>query len=253
MALPSIIFLLAFVGGVFGAFAATLLGTSGYRDGDALGAVWLAVAAAVAAGAAYLQWRRFMVPITVAAGAAAVAATGCALVLAVVPNVSLIQFPLMAVSGIAISSLAMWWDISDRDRRTRRSDVAFWLHLLAAPLIVHPVFNQLGLLGNSGTIVSAVVVLTLYVAIGVVALAIDRRALMVCGLAYVLIAGGALFCESGAVGINIAVTVMIIGSALLLLSAFWQGARGWGVGLLPTQLAGRLPPAGIAPTLQPAS
>jgi hypothetical protein len=30
----------------------------------------------------------------------------------------------------------MWWDSSDRARLTRRSDVAFWLHLLAAPMIV---------------------------------------------------------------------------------------------------------------------
>jgi hypothetical protein len=253
MALPSIIFLLAFVGGVFAAVSTTLLGTTGYHDGDVLGAIWLAVAGAVAAGAAYFHWRRFMVPITVAAGAAAVAATASALVLAVVPDVSVIQFPLMAVSGVAIFTLAMWWDMSDRDRRTRRSDVAFWLHLLAAPLIVHPVFNQLGVLGKSGTVASAVAVLTLYVAIGFVALAIDRRALMVSALAYVLIAVGALFREFGAVGINIALTVIIIGSALLLLSAFWQSARAWAVDLLPTHLGGRLPPTGITPILQPAS
>ena len=36
-----------------------------------------------------------------------------------------------------------------RSRRiTRRSDVAFWLHLLAAPMIAHPIFSLLGL--NSG-------------------------------------------------------------------------------------------------------
>ena len=50
--------------------------------------------------------------------------------------------------GIGVFLFAMWWDASDRARLTRRSDVAFWLHLLAAPMIVHPVFTLLGL--NSG-------------------------------------------------------------------------------------------------------
>jgi hypothetical protein len=253
MALPSIIFLLAFVGGVFGTATTVLLGHNGYSDGDTVGALLLSASAAVAAGAAYLHWRRFMVPITIAAGAAAVAATAIALVMAMVPDIKAIIYPLMAVAGLAIFALAMRWDMSDPERRTRRSDVAFWLHLLAAPLIVHPVFSQLGLLGATGSVGSAVVVLALYVAMGLVALAIDRRALMVSALAYVLVAVGALFREFGAVGINIALTVMIIGSALLLLSAFWQSARAWVVGLLPGEIGGKLPPTGMTLNLQPAS
>ena len=35
----------------------------------------------------------------------------------------------------------MSFDISDRERLTRRADCAFWLHLLAAPLIVHSVVS----------------------------------------------------------------------------------------------------------------
>ena len=84
-----------------------------------------------------------------------------------------------------------------------------------------------------------------YVAVGFVSLAIDRRALMVSALTYVLIAVGALFREFDAVGINIALTVIIIGAALLLLSAFWQGARARAVDLLPTHPGGLLPPPGL--------
>ena len=108
MALPSIIFLLAFVGDIFAAVSTTLLGTTGYHGGNVLAAIWLTVAGAVAAGAAYFHWRRFLVPIMVAARAAAVATTAFAIVLAVVLDVSVIQFPLMAVSGVAIFTLAMW-------------------------------------------------------------------------------------------------------------------------------------------------
>ena len=47
--------------------------------------------------------------------------------------------------GIGVFLFAMRWDSSDPTRTTRRSDVAFWLHLLAAPMIVHPIFTLLGL------------------------------------------------------------------------------------------------------------
>src|SRR5437588_323954 len=48
-------------------------------------------------------------------------------------------------AGLITFALALAWDMSDPMRRTRRSDVAFWLHLLAAPAIVHPAFGLLGL------------------------------------------------------------------------------------------------------------
>jgi hypothetical protein len=135
----------------------------------------------------------------------------------------------------------MWWDSSDRARLTRRSDVAFWLHLLAAPMIIHPVFTLLGLNDGNATIGEGVVVILLYVALGLTALAIDRRALLVSALAYVLFALQALFREFGAVELNIALTALVIGSALLLLSAFWHQARSAIVTKLPDGLKARLP------------
>lgn len=255
MALPSIVFLLAFVGGVFTACAATLLGENNFdQGGEVIGALLLSLSAAVATGAAWLHWRRFMVPITVAAGAAAAAGTVIALVLAAVPGIESVLYMLMGMAGVAVFALAMRWDMSDPERKTRRSDVAFWLHLLAAPMIVHPIFSQVGMMGAApSSAASAIIVLALYVALAFVALAIDRRALMVSALAYVLVAVGSLFREFGAVSINIALTVLIIGSALLLLSAFWQTARAWVVNMLPESLGGRLPPTGMALTLRPAS
>ena len=55
------------------------------------------------------------------------------------------------VLGIGVFLFAMWWDSSDPRRETRRSDVAFWLHLLSAPLIVHPIFSLLGLTEGTAT------------------------------------------------------------------------------------------------------
>src|SRR5690606_7933330 len=119
----------------------------------------------------------------------------------------------MFLAGLAVFAVAMWWDISDRERKTRRSDVAFWLHLLAAPLIVHPAFTALGVLDNSATAINALIVVGLYILLALVALAIDRRALMVSALAYVLFALSALFREIGAIGLNVALTALLIGSA----------------------------------------
>src|SRR5207342_940767 len=110
---------------------------------------------------------------------------------------------------------------SDPARVTRRSDVAFWLHLLAAPMIVHPILTLLGLNDGHATIGEGLVVILFYVAMGITALAIDRRALLVSALAYVLFALNELFRQFGAVELNVALTALVIGSALLLLSAFW--------------------------------
>ena len=119
--------------------------------------------------------------------------------------------------------------------------MAFWLHLLAAPLIVHPIFTLLGLNTGEATVGEGVVVILLYAILGITALAIDRRALLVSALAYVLWALQSLFRTFGAVELNVALTALVIGSALLLLSAFWHQARRAVVHQLPGSLQGKLP------------
>jgi hypothetical protein len=250
MALPSILLLLSFVGGVLastGFLLVQVIGPDRFNDqNQVLAATVGGVSAAVAAAAAWLHWRRFNVPITVAAGAAAVAGIFLAIVVAIVqPGDSeaaknvILGFVLLL--GIGMFLFAMWWDSSDRARLTRRSDVAFWLHLLAAPMIAHPIFSLMGL--NNGTvgIGEALVVVGLYVLFGLTALAVDRRALLVSALAYVLYALTELFKQFGAVELNVALTALIIGSALLLLSAYWHQARRLIVTRLPSNLQARLP------------
>lgn len=255
MALPSIILLLAFAAGIFFATLFTEILIVGERNVSPQGMfVIVAVAAAVACAATFAHWRRFKVPITVAVGAAAIVALVVTLVASLLiggePDrlgylewrriQSLLEGTALLL-GIGTFLFAMRWDASDRRRQTRRSDVAFWLHLLAAPLIVHPVFSLLGLTDGHASVGSAIVVILLYVVLAVVALAIDRRALLVSALAYVLWAINALFRESGAVELSVALTALVIGSALLLLSAFWPNARRAVVGPLPEGLREKLP------------
>lgn len=263
MALPSILLLLAFVGAVFaisawtiGPIIGAIIGVAFFENSERTPAIMMAVSAAVAASSAYLHWKRFRVPLTVAAGVAAVAGFAVGLLASVlgdIPNLENILLGLVLMLGIGVFLFAMRWDSSDPARETSRSDVAFWLHLLAAPMIIHPVFALLGLNDGTATIGEGLVVIALYFVLGIIALAIDRRALLVSALAYVLYALSELFKQVGAVELNVALTALVIGSALLLLSAFWHQARSVIVHRLPETLRTRLPLIDRAATLQPAA
>ncbi|RJF85570.1 hypothetical protein [Sphingomonas cavernae] len=240
MALPSIVLLLTFTGGV----AAAMVGTMVDLDpqfSDRTNALLLAGFGVVTATAAWAHWRRFHVPITVAAGAVALVGVLVSLVLAIDTGLQ-DQVPWFVLAGgIALFAAAMWWDMSDRTRHTRRADVAFWLHLAAAPMIAHPIFHQLGLLDGYVGTGQAAIVIALYIFFAAVSLAVDRRALLVSSLAYVLYAMSALFERFGAVSLGVAFTALIIGSALLMLSAFWHPVRRMVVGTLPGGWRDKLP------------
>lgn len=235
MALPSIVLLLAFVSSVLGGTLLLL--------GPERGAQSFVIASALATLAAWLHWRRFQVPITVAAGAAAIVGFAIALLLWAVPGarhwLSVIAF----IAGVLVFLLAMYWDTRDPVRLTRKSDVAFWLHLLAAPLLVHPVFSALGVFEGQMDLWRAAVVIVLYMAIGFVSLCIDRRALMVSALVYVMYAFSTLLEQYGVVSLSFALTALVIGSALLLLSAFWHASRAQVLRRVPQAVQRWLVPA----------
>ncbi|TDQ85445.1 hypothetical protein A8950_0231 [Dongia mobilis] len=245
MALPSIVLLLTFVGSVASAGLDVLSPTeSGWLMLDwvnSLPATTVAGTGLAVAIAAAAHWFRFRVPITIAAGAVAVILLLISLLLILVPALHDQLGWLAFAGGIALFALAMRWDMADRTRQSRRSDVAFWLHLAAAPMIAHPVFASLGVfVGNVGTL-QAVAVVLLYALIAIVSLAIDRRALLVSSLAYVLYAISVLFETFGGLGPSAALTALVIGSALLLLSAFWHKARRLVMAPLPQGLKDKLP------------
>ncbi|AJP72644.1 hypothetical protein [Sphingomonas hengshuiensis] len=251
MALPSILLLLGFAGGtfvglgaVFGANAPWLaeqLGlTTDLQQRQLAGTIGVLVGV-LTAGATWLHWRRFMVPITVAVGALALVAVAIGAITAFVPASRDALNPILLAAGLVLFAVAMRWDMSDLERRTRRSDVAFWLHLAAAPLIAHPIFHMLGVFDGALAAPMAALVIALYVGFGLVALAVDRRALLVSSLVYVLWAMYSLFQTSGAIELAAALTALVIGSALLTLSAFWQPMRRNVVALLGG-LRDQLPP-----------
>lgn len=252
MALPSIVLLASFVGAVGTCVFGLGIPMIPQGNDDRVVAGILSIAGILTAGAAYLHWRRFHVPITIAALTGALVTTLVAALLWSAPAIQNQMLWVVLAAGIGVFAFAMWWDMSDRMRQTRRSDVAFWLHLSAAPMIAHPVFQLLGVMNNRVTLGSGLLVILLYILFGIVALAVDRRALLVSSLVYVLYALAGLFEQAGAVSLNIALTALVIGSALLLLSAFWHSVRRLVVGMLPRDLQLKLPaldrPLAIAAT-----
>ncbi|HPU15527.1 MAG TPA: hypothetical protein PK808_05550 [Polymorphobacter sp.] len=245
MALPSIALLLSFVGGVFATCVLVATGGAALAVGpDRALPPGVIVAAIVTVGAAWLHWQRFMVPITVAAGAAALTILAVASVTILTQGAAGAVLLTTALCGIAVFALAMWFDTRDRARVTRRTDVAFWLHLLAAPLIVHPVFQLTGLTGGgTPTSGAALTVILVYLALTALALAIDRRALLVSALAYVIYAIQALVSSGGTPGEGVGLTTLVLGLFLVLLSAAWRPIRRRVLELLPHGLTTKLPAA----------
>ncbi|QVL45767.1 MAG: hypothetical protein KFB94_01160 [Methylophilaceae bacterium] len=234
MALPAIVLLLAFVGYLFAASTNIMMPVG------AEGAATFITPSIVATLAAWLHWIRFKVPITIAAGTAALVATLLASLASIHLSANLFT-PIAIMLGLGVFAFAMYWDKQDTKRQTRKSDIAFWLHLLAAPIIVHPVFDLIGVLDGNINIMQASIVLILYIGIAVISLFIDRRALMVSALGYVVYVFSTLLNDMGHVGIGFAVTAFSIGSALLLLSAFWHKCRAYLLVLVPSQLKLYLP------------
>lgn len=232
MAFPSIVLLGAFTLGVF--FAVTGLVSTMTTDAQLAPAAG-AIAAAIAAGA---HWLRFRVPITVAAGMGA-------LIVFVVAMFGMDNAPSAVVlaAGLVTLVIAMIFDTRDRHRLTRKADIAFWLHMLAAPLIVHGLFTSLGILTGSLSSTQAASVLAFYAGFGLLALIIDRRALLVSSLVYVLYAASTLIAGSGFKDYSSGITALAIGVFLLLLSAGWSHLRALTVRIMPQAVRERVPPA----------
>lgn len=225
MALPAIVLLLSFIGGLFAVVISFFSPPS---------EISFISAAAISTIAAYFHWLRFRVPITVAVGTAAAVGLVASITLSVFPNANNWLLAIMFLCGLLAFFMAMYWDASDTVRTTRRSDVAFWLHLLSAPLIIHPVFSSLGVLDGNESIGSMAIVVLLYIIMTLISITIDRRAFMVSSLVYVLYAITSLIKAYGGVGYSFALTGVFMGSMLLLLSAFWHRARASLVKKLPS-------------------
>lgn len=242
MALPSIVLMLVFVAGlaVLGMQVGWLFQKAdGYQLYPYMASV---LASLLGTLAAYVHWRRFRVPLAVAVACGSALAGLVCLLLLVLPSANAWIKEIALLGGVMVFALAMWWDSRDRQRLTWRADVAFWLHLLAAPLLVHPVFMSLVTERLRVGLAQAMLVLLLYLLLAVVSLCIDRRALMVSALAYVLCAFVSALDGYHHGSYGLILTGLLLGGLLLLLSVFWPSCRALVLCLLPDAVRSRLPP-----------
>jgi len=232
MSLPAIVLLVSYVTSIF--FFVISFWENPFE-------ISFGIAAAITGIATWIHWKRFAVPITVAAGMATLAVFLVSLVLSIDDSPEDYASILIFLTGLITFGVAMYWDASDVKRLTHKSDVAFWLHLLASPLIVHPIFSSLGIFDNQSGMGSIVIIVLLYLLLSSISLIVDRRAFMVSSLIYVLFALNQLFKTYGLESNSFAIGGMFIGFSLLLLTGYWSQARNFLLRLMPQSIHSKVP------------
>ncbi len=208
----------------------------------------IAVKALIAGGAAALFYGRFRLPFALLPVAAS-------LTVAVTAATREIGGPgaqslALLLCGLGVFAAAMRFDMSDRERLTQRADCAFWLHLLAAPLIVDSLISMTvpSINALTMTVSVALVIVAIVTLVALVAVVIDRRVLLVSTFGYLgtVIAYAittARVTASTDLSAVFFATLAVLGVMVLGLGLGWQLLRGRLMVLLPTAAVDRLPPA----------
>lgn len=175
------------------------------------------------AGGALHYWR-FRVPVGAAVVAGTLLFVAAVFVEAAAPGIfhrNPVWFWL--AGGLACFALAMIYDAGDRQRVTVATDKAFWLHLLAAPMIVH---SLMSLMPHEATVLTAGLMILGFLVLALVALVVDRRALLVSGLGYLGYAIGRLLAETAVSEQTVlALTMVLLGGFILVLGSAWSHVR----------------------------
>jgi hypothetical protein len=206
--------------------------------------VLAAVAALALTGYAFLQTGLFLYDGVIAGSVQVPAAEQLPAVLR-----NALYMPL--ICGMIVFATAVALDLHDRERRTVWSDCAFWLHVVSAPMLVHPLFVMATGQAVGGAQIErgadAAIGLAILIAVFTyVALAIDRRSLLVPTLGYFGTLGvqNLLGSAAGTVGIPpVALVLVSVGALVIMFGAGWQRIRGLVVSTtLPASVLRRLPP-----------
>jgi hypothetical protein len=129
----------------------------------------------------------------------------------------------------------MSFDIQDTSRKTHLSDSAFWLHLLAAPLIVHG--TMVTLLINDPAWLQAInkeVIMILFFALFfLIALLLDRRAILISTQLYVIYALTQLLQNHLSSTQNVLMYILIgLGLFVIFFGTYWYKTRSLIFGFL---------------------
>ncbi|MBA3067166.1 MAG: hypothetical protein FP825_01635 [Hyphomonas sp.] len=198
-------------------------------------------------GAAALAWLRFRLPfcmflMAVSAAAAAYTFAGF------FGNAGLVIGGLLSILiGLVTLTAAIWFDQKDPGRITRLSDNAFWLHVAAAPQIILGLRGMImGAPTATPSTFEALILLACLAGLGLLSLALNRRALVVSSLLSFWLALGQVVeaVGGGGGGTNTFIaTTLLLGTGIIALGGGWHTARRWVLGWVPqTGLAARIFP-----------
>ncbi|AQU82813.1 hypothetical protein BV504_09465 [Halomonas sp. 'Soap Lake  len=219
------------------ALALTFGGTSLVLLIQLLGLENLILVSLLAAAVQVLFWWRFRVPVTVAVLVGCLVLT-VQLLIAGHEHGVLITIPILQLAmGLAVFTFAMWWDLKDPERNSYRADVAFWLHILAAPLIVSGAFSFVLMYSyDSLALRHAIGVTSIYAVFALISLWVDRRALMLSAMSVLVLTYNKVLAEYGVISLGFAITGLVVGVGLLVLSVYWSRCRIAALKLLPAPL-----------------
>ena len=185
--------------------------------------------------AAVLAWWRFRLPFTlflIALAAAGVAYT----FFGFFGNIGYVLGGLMSLLIGALTLLAaIWFDARDPDRITRNADNAFWLNVAAAPQII---FGLRGMVTGSGVGVphgmEAFLMIACLVGLGILSIALNRRALIVSGLLAFWLSLGSIVTSMGWNATHtFMISAVLLGTGIVLLGGGWHTARRIVLGWMP--------------------
>lgn len=281
-ALPSIILAMTFG---FGVLLALIFIIAPMLDGGpGTAAIIGALCCAAAAGASWAYLQRFGQPVShmliVGFGVLAIVMLIGGLFASSAAGTDVLNV-MVFLMGLATFAYAMWWDGSDPWRVTERSEVGLWMHGLAAALIVFPIIYFLGLRHGVSSAGGAIGFILFYILFALVALAVNRKALLLVAVSPLLIALNTLIPNSRSRGYAPAydpydsypgsdpygpgggmygspaspmemfggtvLTLVLISLIMLALAVFWTPLRRIVAGMLPESLRAKAPLVPAAP------
>lgn len=203
---------------------------------------------------------RFRVPIALSAMVASSVGFAIAMMLLVVSHILgvdvlyenkpvLFSF-VIAIGSAAIFICALWFDQKDLTRTKRWSDVAFWLHLAAAPLLLFSLVtlfvadqNTLYWWADKPNMSESLIVLCVVMLMLLIGILIDRRAFVTSGLISLIAAVGSLFDQLNLEwGDTTGVALLVVGLFVLTFGVGWSALRRFMLSLLPPFIVRHVPP-----------
>jgi len=144
-------------------------------------------------------------------------------------GLDVLQSPVIfAVLGLIIFCIAMWFDCKDTKRQSHLSDSAFWLHLLASPLIVHGAMISLLTRDKAWmqSLSNDILMIIFFAVFFLVALFVDRRAMLVSTQLYAIYALTQLFQNDFIGSQNVMIYVlMALGMFVIFFGTYWYKTR----------------------------